>query len=234
MAHAAPKSDKPLLSHNLDGQRLGSKGRGTRERILAATQRLLAEPIDSALSLSAVAREASLGMSTLYLYFSDLIELLLAILEPIMASADASYVAHLREHWPDAQLNAQCFKFVESYHAFWERHTRILHLRNSLADANDVRMREYRIRVSQPLMQLLVKQMGGDPSVARSAAAGMATVLLTSIERLVTVTTDVNFRSLSIEVPVAHVHNLLKAQARLLELGIRDHRAGIEGKAERR
>jgi hypothetical protein len=49
-------------------------------------------------------------------------------------------------------------------------------------------------------------------------------VLLTSIERLITVTTDVNFSSLLIDDPVAHIHSLLKAEARLLELGVRDAR----------
>jgi AcrR family transcriptional regulator len=70
------------LSHNLVGQRLGKKGRDTRERILAATDRLLAGPPDTAISLSAVAREASLAMTTLYIYFNDLTELLLAVLDP--------------------------------------------------------------------------------------------------------------------------------------------------------
>jgi AcrR family transcriptional regulator len=214
---------KTPLSHNLDGQKLGSKGRDTRERVLAATHRLLAEP-DGVISLSAVAREASLGMTTLYLYFSDLTELLLAVLDPIMASAETSYVAHLREDWPDETLHEHCLEFVESYHAFWVRHTRILHLRNSYADANDARMREVRIQSSQPLMRLLVRQMNGDPAVTRSPTAAMATVLLTSIERLVTVTTDVNFSSLLIDDPVAHIHSLLKAEARLLELGVRDGR----------
>ena len=222
MAIAATKAS---LSHNLDGQKLGSKGRDTRERVLAATHRLLAEP-DAVISLTAVAREASLGMTTLYLYFSDLTELLLAVLEPIMASAEVAYVAHLREYWPDEALHEHCLEFVESYHAFWVRHTRILHLRNSFADANDTRMRELRIQVSQPLMRLLVGQMGGDPAVSRSAATAMATVLLTSIERLITVTTDVNFSSLLIEDPVEHIRGLLNAEARLLELGVRDRRAG--------
>jgi len=74
---------KPL-SHNLNGQRLGRKGRDTRARILAATNELLAGPIDTPISLSAVARQASLGMTSLYQYFTDLTELLLALLEPLM------------------------------------------------------------------------------------------------------------------------------------------------------
>lgn len=221
----AADADPSGLSHNLAGQRLGRKGRDTRERILAATERLLAASND-AISVSAVAREASLGMATFYQYFSDLTELLLAVLDPIMASAEQSYVGHLRERWPDAELSSHCLAFVEAYHDFWERNTRILHLRNSFADANDARMRAHRIHVSQPLMQLLVLQMDGDPAVPRSPAAGMATVLMTGIERLVTITTDVSFSSLEIEDPDAHVRNLMRAGARLLEFAIRDGRAG--------
>ena len=48
LANTAVSSvDEGPLSHNLQGQRLGRKGRGTRERILAATERLLAGPPDT-------------------------------------------------------------------------------------------------------------------------------------------------------------------------------------------
>jgi AcrR family transcriptional regulator len=217
--------DKEPVSHNLAGQRLGRKGRDTRERILAATERLLAGPLDTPISLSAVAREASLGMTTLYLYFSDLTELLLAVLDPIMASAENSYVGHLRSRWPDDALAAHCLSFVESYHAFWVRHSRILHLRNSYADNGDERMRAHRISDGRPVIDLLVQQMDGDPAQALSPAFGMATILLTGLERMITVATDVDFPSLLMEDPVPHVRNLLRAQARVLELGIADRRA---------
>src|SRR3546814_11955977 len=58
-----------LVSHNLNGQKLGRKGRITRERILAAAIELIDSP-EEAVTLSAVARRASLGMTTLYNYFT--------------------------------------------------------------------------------------------------------------------------------------------------------------------
>ena len=67
------------LSHNLNGQRLGRKGRDTRDRIIAAATELLAEPGNAAFTLSAVARKAGLGMTSLYVYFKDLGELVLAL-----------------------------------------------------------------------------------------------------------------------------------------------------------
>lgn len=223
MATVSSVNDGPL-SHNLQGQRLGRKGRGTRERILAATERLLAGPPDTPISLSAVAREASLGMTTLYLYFSDLTELLLAALDPIMRSAEERYVGHARDRWPDDDLAEHCRRFVEAYHGFWEQHSRILHLRNSYADNQDPRMLEHRIETTRPLIGLLVQQMDGDPKAMLSPTFGMATSLLTAIERLVTVTTDANFPTHMIEDPKLHIQTLLGGAARLLELGIKDRR----------
>jgi AcrR family transcriptional regulator len=217
------------LSHNLIGQRLGRKGRDSRNRILAAAERLLAEQPDVGLSLSAVAREASLAMTTLYLYFADLTELLLAVLEPIMASAEDSYVGHLRHHWPDDALAARCLDFVEAYYEFWVRHSRILHLRNSYAGGGDERMREHHRSVSLPVMELLVRQMESNATNLDSPAHSMAAVLLTAIERLITVATDPRFPSLTTTDPNDYIRALLSAEARLLELGIRDQRAVSSG-----
>ncbi len=218
-----PKVDSADLSHNLLGQRLGRKGRGTRERIIAATERLLADPA-TPLSLSAVAREASLAMTTLYLYFSDLTELLLAVLDPIMASAEESYMAHMRTRWPDESLGSHCLDFVNAFHDFWERHTRALHLRNSHT-AGDARMVEHRVASARPVIDLLIFQMDGDPAAPRSLRTGMATALITGIERLVTVTTDADMTGNMPQSPKPNVPNLLQGQARVLELAIRDRRA---------
>jgi AcrR family transcriptional regulator len=89
------------LSHNLNGQRLGRKGRDTRDRIIAAAQILIADRYAPPLTLSAVAREASLGMTSLYNYFGDLTELLLALLEPVVVEAETAYISKLRARWSD-------------------------------------------------------------------------------------------------------------------------------------
>jgi AcrR family transcriptional regulator len=211
-------------SHNLNGQRLGRKGRHTRDRILAAANELLATPDDVPFSLSAVARQASLGMTSLYLYFADLTELLLAILEPLTEEAEVAYLAHLRERWPDETLNAHCLEFVTALHGFWHKNSAVLHLRNSMSDQRDKRMMASRVEAAQPVMGLLVMQMDQDPQEVGSQAAGMATVLYTGIERVVTIATD---RILPTVLPgqfSPNVRNFLRSEARLLELGIRDFR----------
>jgi AcrR family transcriptional regulator len=220
------------LSHNLQGQRLGRKGRDTRARILAATERLLADP-EATVTLSAVAREAELRIASLYLYFSDLSELLGAVLEPVMASAEDSYIAELGAHWPDEELASRCRRFVETYHGFWTRHTRILHLRNALADGGDLRMWGFRLRGSQRLTPLLVRQMEAAPEMAAAPQRYLASSLLIGLERMSTTITDPQFPEFaSAATPrwgdgtqLAEAAGLIAAMAQIFELTIAHGRA---------
>ena len=211
------------MSHNLNGQRLGRKGRDTRARILAVTAELLADPGDEPLTLSAVARRASLGMTSLYAYFTDLTELLLAVLDPIMETAEADYVGLLRLRWGDEELGARTLDLVRAYHAFWVRNSRLLHLRNSMSDQGDQRMMLHRVKAAQVVMRLLAEQMDADPKRPDSAPFAMASALMTGLERVVTVTTAATLPMLP-DAPVPPRSDLLVAEARLLELGIRDYR----------
>ena len=231
---------KPRLqevSHNLLGQRLGRKGQETRERILQAALCLLDKPQqDAPITLSGVAREASVGMTTLYLYFPDLGDLVLAALRRVMDTADEAFVDRLRIRWPDERLEDCCVDFLRAHYRFWRQHARILHMRNSFADTNDVRFIEYRNRMSFPLIGLLARQMDGDPRAGvdgdpdsrEQRAVLLATVLLTGFERLATVITTTFFHDSVLEQGVedeaGHVDRMLCTQARLIALGIRDVR----------
>ncbi len=217
------------ISHNLNGQKLGRKGRDTRDRILAATVDLLAEPGGTPLSLSAVARRAKLGMSSLYLYFNDLTELLLAVLEPVMATAEEAYIARMRTRWPDAGLNACCQKFVSDYHAFWLKNSRILHLRNSMADLHDARLMQHRVDSALPVIRLLVAQMDGDTSAPATPEFAMGSMLMTGIERAATIWTDTELPGLLHYEMFRNADRFRTPAARLLELGIRDARSRVAG-----
>lgn len=226
-----PSPPLAVVSHNLNGQKLGRKGRLTRERILAATSELLAES-EEPISLSAVARRASLGMTSLYNYFTDLTELLLAVLEPVMATADEGYVAMLRERWQDEDLGDRCIAFSRAYFAFWSSHARLLHLRNTMADNGDRRMLLHRVMSTQPLIGMIAAQMNADPSRTDGEAYAMATVLMTGLERMVTVVTDNQFSGLFGDErgPRSRdeMHYLMPG-ARLMELAVRDFRTKSKG-----
>ena len=198
-----------VLSHNLNGQRLCRKGRDTRARILAVTAELLADPSET-VTLSAVARRAALGMTSLYAYFTDLTELLLAVLEPVMETAEADYVALLRTRWGEDELGARALEMVLAYHAFWVRHSRLLHLRNSMSDQGDARMMLHRVRAAQVVMRLLAEQMDADPAQPTSPPYAMASALMTGLERVMTVTTDANLSQL-LQAPIPPRSELLVA-----------------------
>ena len=217
-----PAGDKVL--RNLNGQRMGRKGRVTRERILEATIALLESEAEEPITLSAVARGAGLGMTSLYNYFSDLTELLLAVLEPVMDTAEEAYMSKLRDYWPDAEVERHCFEFVSAYHLFWARHSRLLHLRNSMADQRDQRMILHRIESTRPVIALVVGQMTGTPGEGRSPAAAMATMVMTGIERSITVATDQFMPKIFGEAFIGHEERFVRPGARLMELAIRDMR----------
>lgn len=228
-ASSDPAARAALVSHNLNGQKLGRKGRDTRERILVAAADLIANEPETQISLSAVARKASLGMTSLYNYFSDLTELLLAVLEPIMATAKDGHMAELGDYWSDEQLGERCTRYVDALYTFWAQHARLLHLRNNMADAHDRRMMMHRVESSQPVIRLLISQMDGDPDVFDSPATAMATVLLTGIERSITVNTDDYLTTLFGEPNLRKKEHYLWPAARIMELAIRDARLVMAG-----
>ncbi len=218
-------SDGSGVMHNLNGQKLGRKGRDTRERILAAALRLLAEDAhETPISMSAVAREASLRMTALYNYFADLSELLFAVLEPVMASAEDAYLAPLRHIGADDELSQRCSEFVSAYQAYWTKHTRLLHLRNAMSDQQDQRMIRARIAATQPIIRLFVEQMGGDPDDRHAQTHATASVLMIGVERSITISTDATL-PLRMAMEMRHDHNhFLRPCARMIELAIRDMR----------
>ncbi len=220
-----PRAGAGGLSYNLAGQKLGRKGRDTRDRIIAAAVELLyCSPPETQVSLSAVARQANLGMTSLYNYFSDLPELLLALLEGVMETAEEGYLGLMRSRWPNEELVERCYQFVAGYHAFWARHTRLFHLRNSLSDNGDQRMVDERVGATQPIIRLIVEQMDGDVSKPRSPEYAMATVLMIGIERSVTIATDRELPMLIAQDIQHDGSHFLRPCARLMEMAIWDMR----------
>lgn len=217
------------VSYNQIGQKLGRKGQETRERILRAMLRLLADPDGPPVTLTSVAKEASVRLTNLYLYFPDLGELLLAALTRVMDTAEAAYLEKLRTRWPDAGLDESCLAFLRAHYEFWKRNARILHMRNALADASDLRVLQYRNTASVPLIDLIAAQMDCPPESFDERTNYVATVLLTGLERVATVVTNPHFAIILGQAekadPEEHVRALLAAEAEVLTQAIRHRRS---------
>lgn len=211
--------------YNLLGQRLGRKGRDTRQRILDGFARHIARDDAAPVSLSAVAREASVAMTTLYLYYADLGELVLAALKPVVEDG-RSLQAMLRRRWSDDELAERCDAYLHAHQAFWQRHARILHLRNSFADAGDRRFLRSRIDLTKLQIRALIRQMDGDPAAVGSICFHMAIIVMTGIERVATTVTGPHYAIVLEEAGVSEMPPAqLDAGAQMLELVIRRQRA---------
>lgn len=223
-ALAARPRGRDKASYNVAGQRLGRKGLETRERILSAMLRLIADPEGPPVTLTNIAREASVRLTNLYLYFPDFGTLLLAALERVMESADEAFIDLLRQRWPDEELAERAAAFLHAHFCFWRRNARLLHLRNHISDEDD-RVRNYRQRTSSGVLNLLAAQMDPDGGGSPGRGLHMSTVLFTAIERTATVVTMPHLDpAVHSYADVPHIDELLRAEARLLELAIRDCR----------
>lgn len=223
-----PEVSSPV-SHNEIGQKLGRKGLETRERILSAMLRLLADENGPPVTLTSVAKEASIRLTNLYLYFPDTGALLLAALGRVMDTAEAAFVEQLRDRWPDAKLHESCLLFLEAHYDFWKRNARLLHMRNALADAGDMRVLRYRYVATMPLIDLLAAQMDCLSEEDGGPCTDVATVLLTGLERVATVATNPQFAIVVADSERmdagGHVRALIVAQAEVIALAIAHRRS---------
>ena len=221
IAPATPAGD---VSHNLAGQKLGRKGRDTRDRIIAATLEVLNETDDIMISLSAVARKAKLGMTSIYVYFSDLTELLLAVLEPITAEGETAYLQRLCERWNDDEIEERAREFLEAYFEFWTRNSRILHLRNVLADRHDERMMQTRVGAAMPILKGIRLQFAPEGGELDPKLGAMASVLVAGIERSITLSTDTSIPARLAKAFAPSKEPLVEASAQLMVTAIREGR----------
>ena len=215
------------IDTNLQGQRLGRKGRITRDRIIAVARELIEEPTAEILSISAVARRAELRVSSIYNYFPDLSDLLMTVLEPVLQEAQQGYLQVLGEYWADDALDEKCAEFVEAFRLFWERNVRLLHVRNNLAQQHDPRALSQRINAARRVVSRLALQFGCSSDEEWSAEQDMASVLYAGLERVVTIVSDELLKApYPINIERRFGKNTLKQQARLLALAVREMRAG--------
>ena len=221
----AAKAD---ATHNLSGQRLGPKGQGTRERIMQAMMCLLDRGDATPITLSAIAREAGVGMSTLYLYFPDLGELLLAVVARVIDQLAVPFAERLGTPWPDSMLEASCAAFVRAHFDFWQRYARMLQMMNSFADTRDPRFLQRRQAMAAPVIEQLARQMNPPAGADMQDYADCATVLLIGLERISSVVVkpdfDVDAGLANKTQRRAYIDRLVRAQADLLHVMIREMR----------
>lgn len=145
-------------NHNLHGQKMGRKGRETRQRIMDVTLEMLKHRSYKDLSVSEVATEAEVSSSTFYVYFEDIEEVLFACVQAAALDLGALH-AILDEEWDDNNLKQQVKKLVETYNDLWERYRVELRVRNLEADQGNLRFLNLRIETTRGILQKLGKKL---------------------------------------------------------------------------
>jgi AcrR family transcriptional regulator len=177
------------ITVNKSGQSLGRKGRQTRANIIAGANYLLRETPMGGLTVAAIAKQADISAPTFYLYFEDVGEVLLAVLDEVAHELDG-VLAKLVAPWPAERTYGCALAFVQAYFELWIRHGALLRARNQLADQADPRFMKNRYESAMQFAAALGDKFqdikrGDTGDVITSVS--LSGVIITSLERLATV-----------------------------------------------
>lgn len=172
---------------NKSGQILGRKGLETRGRLMDAARRLLETLSPFDLTMAAIAKEAETAAGTVYLYFDDVPDLMLALSE---IGDDRMTALLADEAWlaDPATLHEDAERFIDAFKAMWDRHSPILLYRNLEADRGDLRFLRSRTAGALPVLDRLCSRIlganaSGEP-FSRTDAYAEAVVIYAAVERL--------------------------------------------------
>jgi AcrR family transcriptional regulator len=144
----------PAENRNLLGQKMGRKGRDTRQRIMDAALELLKTYSYKDLNVSEIVSEADVSNATFYVYFTDVEEVLFACVQA--AAMDLGELhAVLDAEWSPHDVREQVKKFVDIYNELWEKYRVELRVRNLEADQGNLRFLNLRIETTKSLLQKL-------------------------------------------------------------------------------
>lgn len=158
----------------------------TQMKLRRATARLLEQKSLRDLKVSDITSLASVSPSTFYIYFADVDEAVLAVLDDVykLLPDFAGMVARFSRETLRADIRA----YVKAYLTFSDEHYAVLRLRNLAADEGDSRFRKSRSFALRPMLEALGQKIeelrGADAEEAAVPARALALVMIGSMERL--------------------------------------------------
>jgi AcrR family transcriptional regulator len=194
------RSKKTVLG--ADGRVLGSRAESTRNRILEATSKLLAESGVLDLKIVDITREVGSSPATFYQYFVDIDAAILALAEQA-TNDEAPLVSHLANGWDGDDGLERAGEFVDAYTRFWDDHNAVLRVRNLKAEEGDRAFREVRSKAHLLVIEAMVKmvqqaqQAGRLPDTIHPFVT--ATAMIAMIERLLPYRNEIGRRGASAE-----------------------------------
>jgi len=175
---------------NQYGQRLGAKGRRTRQRLIDVTIDLLETHGLRDLTVAEVARVAETSPATFYVYFEGVPEVVLAALYSLDPT-DPALLNVLSHDWLGPDGLALARQFVRLYCEHWNQNRTVFRVRNLAAEEGDTRFLAARYLFARPVMDALVGPIERAQNAGRVAKDlhpnSTAGAILTLLERLAAV-----------------------------------------------
>lgn len=172
----------------VDGRVPGRRGRETRQRLLDATEHLLATSSFRDLKVADIARDVGSSPATFYQYFRD-VEEAIHVLAQGMVDDGARLTAPLEDaSWSGKGATETAHALVDAFLTFWRDHQAVLRIVDLAIVEGDPRFRELRNDLLAPVSKALarvIRQMQEDgrhpEDVVPRAQAGVLVSMLAHV-----------------------------------------------------
>lgn len=168
---------------------LGRKGIETRLRLMNAARELLLSTSPVSLAVAAIARAAKTSPATFYVYFNDVMDVVLALAAE--SSDDLDAVLETLDRWQDGlPARKGAAAFITAYRAYYAKHRPIFAIRNMEADRGDARFLDIRVAAGEKILMRLAGLMArghratGDAVMDERNRVARAAVIYAAVERL--------------------------------------------------
>ncbi|MFA7553853.1 MAG: TetR/AcrR family transcriptional regulator [Spongiibacteraceae bacterium] len=200
-------------TNNKQGQALGPKGRATRNRLLAAANKLMKKLSPLEITAVGIAEEAGTSSATFYMYFTDVRDVLYEL--AVQAGIDgAKAFESLTDLKPSDDVEVLAKALIVSFNKVWNNHRNTLRYRNLEADRGDARFEKLRMAGYTKELKIMTEWMRSwdttsENKMTKSDAWSLASVLHASLERLASIDPKVINKSLG-------TSRIIAAQARII------------------
>jgi AcrR family transcriptional regulator len=168
----------------VDGRVPGRRGLATRRKLIDCTIKLLATTPYRDLKVTDITRAAGTSPATLYQYFIDLEDVLLAVAE--QTAQDALQLVELIKDrsWKGAGGVRSAEELVDGFLAFWRSHRPTLRVVDLLSIEGDKRFRHQRVVMLNAITKSLaeeIRRLNPNSTVDPMAMAGVLVGLLAQV-----------------------------------------------------
>lgn len=164
-----------------DGRIPGSRGRATRERLLAATAALLEAGAYRELSVVDIARRAGTSPATFYQYFPD-VQSAILLLAQRMSEDGADLAAPLAAaSWRGAGGYAAAASLADRFFTWWDEHRAVLGVVDLRIAEGDPRSRAIRNAMLRPVIDALAGAIEANGTDGAPDPTAQASVLVSML-----------------------------------------------------